>query len=61
VKVTKREKTQAIAIAVGWNAENKEMAGSVEVLHSRRWECSRDKMVYWYCSSDIFGSQLFYH
>jgi hypothetical protein len=61
MKVIKREKKRAIALAVGRNAENKEMAVSVKVLHSRHWECSRDKMVYWYCSSDMFGSQLFEH
>jgi len=61
VKVIKREKNQAITLAVGRNAENKEMADSVKVLHSRRWERSRHKRVYCYCASDIFGSQLFDH
>jgi hypothetical protein len=61
VKVIKREKNRAVTLAVGRNAENKEMADSFKVLHSRCWECSRDKMVYSYCSSDIFGSQLFDH
>jgi len=62
VKVIIRERNQAIALAVGWNTEKHRVAGAVEVLHSKIAGCaSRDKMVYWCSSLNIFGSQLFDH
>jgi len=40
MKVIKRERNQAIALAVRRKWENTEVGDSFEVLHSNLWECS---------------------
>jgi hypothetical protein len=60
-KVIKKEKNQTIALAVGRNAETQSGMGSRDPVLKAAGCASRDKMVYWRCSSNIFGYQLFDH
>jgi hypothetical protein len=62
VKVIKREKNQAIALAVGRKYRKRRSGRFIGGPALQTAGCaSRDKIVYWCCSSNIFGSQLFYH
>jgi hypothetical protein len=60
-KVTKKEENQAIVLAVGRNAETQSGMGSRDPVLKTTGCASRDKMVYWRCSSNISGYQLFIH
>jgi hypothetical protein len=61
VKVIKKEENQAIALAVGRNAETQSVRGIRDPVLKTAGCASRDKMVYWRCSSNISGYQLFDH
>jgi hypothetical protein len=58
VKVIKRERSQTIALALGRKCRKH---SSGRFIHPTAGCATRDKMVYWYRSSSIFGFQLFDH
>jgi hypothetical protein len=60
-KVIKKDKNQTIALAVGTKAVTQSGMGSPDPVLKTAGCASRDKMVYWRCSSNISGYQLFDH
>jgi hypothetical protein len=54
-KVTKKDKNQTIALAVGTKAVTQSGMGSRDPVLKTAGCASRDKMVYWRCSSNKFG------
>jgi hypothetical protein len=60
-KVIKKDKNQTIALAVGTKTVTQSGMGSRATVLKTAGCSSRDKMVYWRCSSNIFGYQLFDH
>ena len=62
VKFIKRERNQAIVLAVGRNAEKTQSDKENRDPALKTAGCaSKDKMIYWCCSINIFGSQLIGH
>jgi hypothetical protein len=55
----KKDKNQTIALAVGMQRQSG--MGSRDPALKTAGCASRDKMVYWRCSSNISGYQLFEH
>jgi hypothetical protein len=58
-KVIKKEKNQTIALAVGKKAVTQSGMGSRDPVLKTAGCASRDKMVYWRCSSNISGYKLY--
>jgi hypothetical protein len=60
-KVIEKDKNQTIALAVGTKAVTQSGIVSRAPVLKIAGCASRDKMVYWRCSSNISGYQLFDH
>jgi hypothetical protein len=60
-KVIEKDKNQTIALAVGTKAVTQSGMGSQAPVLKTAGCASREKMVYWRCSSNISGYQLFDH
>ena len=59
VKVIKRERNQAIALALEGKCRKDRSSRFTRVRALQTAECaSRDKIVYWYCSLNIFCYKL---
>jgi hypothetical protein len=58
-KVIKKYKNQTIALAVGTKAVTQSGIGGRAPVLKTAGCASRDKMVYWRCSSNISGYQLY--
>jgi hypothetical protein len=60
-KAIKKGKNQTIALAVGTMTVTQSGMGSRAPVLKTAGCASRDKMVYWRCSSNISGYQLYDH
>jgi hypothetical protein len=60
-KVVEKDNNQTIALAVGTKTVTQSGMGSRAPVLKAAGCASRDKMVYWRCSSNIFGYQLSDH